>query len=78
MRLTISIFMALSTVGLGQAANQKLSPELQGIAPDASVDVIVKYRQAPTLAQHSRIMARGGEFKQSLDIIRAAHYSIRA
>jgi serine protease AprX len=78
MRLTISIFMALSTVGLGQAADQKVSPELQGLAPDASVDVIVKYRQAATPAQHNRIMARGGEFKQSLDIIRAAHYSIPA
>ena len=78
MRLTISMFMALSTVGLGQAAAQKLSPELEGLAPDASVDVIVKYRQAPTSAHHSRIIARGGEFKQSLEIIRAAHYSIPA
>src|SRR5450755_2208145 len=78
MRLTILIFVALTTASLGQAASHKLSPELQGISSDASVDVIVKYRQAPTAAQHSRITARGGEFKLSLDIIRAAHYSIPA
>ena len=58
--------------------SHKLSPELQGLAGDAGVDVIVKYRQAPTPAHHSRITARGGELKQSLDIIRAAHYSVPA
>ncbi len=78
MRLIVSILTTLSIAGLGQAANHKLSAELQGIAPDAAVDVIVKYRQAPTAAHHSRITARGGEFKQNLDIIGAAHYSIPA
>ena len=74
-RTTTAVLLAVSAAGLN-ASDHKLSPELANVAPDASVDVIVKYRQAPTPAHHSRIMARGGEFKQSLDIIRAAHYSI--
>jgi serine protease AprX len=76
MRIAVSLVL-LSAASL-IAADHKLSPELRGLAGDAGVDVIVKYRQAPTPAHHSRVTQRGGELKQSLDIIRAAHYSVPA
>jgi hypothetical protein len=69
MRLTISVLITFSTAILGLAADHKLSAELRGIPPGAAVDVIVKYRQAPTAEHHGRIAARGGELKQSLEII---------
>jgi hypothetical protein len=78
MRITIFLLTTLSVAGLAQAASHKLHVELQGVASDASVDVIVKYREAPTAAHQGKILARGGELKGNLEIIRAAHYSIAA
>ena len=48
MRVTVSILMSLPTFGLEQAADQKLTHRLHGIAPDSSVD-----RQASRLVHHS-------------------------
>lgn len=42
------------------------------------VDVIVQYRSMPTEAHHNRVMARGGQLKHNLGLIRGAHYSIPA
>src|SRR5450755_4181637 len=78
MRFTFLTFAALSVAGLSSGASHKLAAELQRVDPDAAVEIIVRYRQAPTAAHHSRITARGGELKQNLDIIRAAHYSVAA
>jgi hypothetical protein len=48
-RTTTAVLLAVSAAGLN-ASDHKLSPELANVAPNASVDVIVKYRQAPTPA----------------------------
>ena len=45
---------------------------------DSRVDVIVQYRSTPTAAHHNRVMARGGQLKHNLGLIRGAHYSIPA
>jgi serine protease AprX len=73
-----TFLIATLTVGIGLAAGSKLPDELRNIAPETSVDVIVQYRQQPTEVNHSRVSALGGEFKRSLEVIRAAHYSISA
>src|ERR1035438_7420210 len=73
-----TVLITILTAGIGLAAGHKLPDELQNIAPETSVDVIVQYRQQPTEVNHSRVSALGGEFKRSLEIIRAAHYSISA
>jgi serine protease AprX len=78
MNSTKAVLMTILTAGIGLAAGHKLPQELQNIAPETSVDVIVQYRDQPTEVNHSRVSALGGELKRSLEIIRAAHYSISA
>ena len=78
MRSALAALIALSVATLSQANDAKLSPELQRLAPERTVDVIVQYKQAPTAAHHARVVAAGGEFKRGLEIIRGAHYSIPA
>ena len=64
---------------MGQASGDKLAAELQNVDDlDASVDVIVQYKHAPTEAHHRRVSERGGQLQRRLNIIRAAHYSISA
>jgi hypothetical protein len=78
MRNAIIIFVALAGASLAHGAADKLAPELRDLKPESKVDVIVKYRQTPTAAQHRKLLERGGELKHNLDIVRAAHYSISA
>jgi serine protease AprX len=77
MRLTLTVLFGVSLIG-SQAFGEKLSPELRNLPPEVTVDVIVQYRQAPTLARHKQTLAQGGELKHDLEIIRSAHYSIAA
>src|ERR1035438_5798669 len=78
MRLTLALFIGLSIGSSGQANQSKLAPELQGLAPDRTVDVIIQYKQTPTPLHHARVAAVGGQLQRSLDIIHGAHYSIPA
>src|SRR5579871_56411 len=78
MRSTLLISIALLTANLSQADSAKLSRELEGRQPDQIVDVIIQYKHVPTAEHHARVAARGGELKHNLDIVRAAHYSVRA
>ena len=78
MRNVLITFMALTAAGLAQAAAQKLAPELRNLKTESRVDVIVQFRHTPTQAQHRKLLKRGGQLKDNLDIVRAAHYSISA
>ena len=78
MRLTLTVLIALLIPSFGQANSAKLAPELQGLAPDATVDVIIQFKQTPTALQHATVSALGGQLKRNLDIIRGAHYSVPA
>src|ERR1022692_776984 len=78
MRLTLAVLIGLSVASSGQANQAKLAPELQGLAPDQTVDVIIQYKQTPTPLHHARVAAVGGQLKRSLDIIQGAHYSLPA
>src|ERR1035438_5015169 len=78
MRLTLAVLIGLSVASSGQANQSKLAPELQGLAPDRTVDVIIQYKQTPTPLHHARVAAVGGLLQRSLDIIHGAHYSIPA
>jgi serine protease AprX len=68
--------IAVTGLALAQAPEVKISPELRNLESQAQVDVIVQYRQTPTETNHRRVLARGGELKHDLPIIRGAHYSI--
>ena len=40
--------------------------------------MIVRFKNVPTETQHHRVLAHGGQLRESLDIIRSAHYSLPA
>src|SRR5215472_17077143 len=61
-----------------QGAEHKLSPELANVPADGTTDIIVLYRNAPTVDHHHRVATLGGSLKHSFDVIRAAHYAIPA
>src|SRR5947207_2615779 len=77
MRSKLSVLLLLCTAMYGQKVN-KLAAEFLKIAPETTLDVIVQFRRVPTETNHRKIHARGGQWKQNLDVIRAAHYSISA
>lgn len=56
----------------------KVAQDLDNVDPESRVDVIVQYRQAPTVARHQRMRAAGGLRKRSLHLIQGASYSVSA
>src|SRR2546430_13554688 len=74
----LSVVILLSATMYGQRINHKLAEELRGVTPDATLDVIVQYRQTPAETNHRKVHAGGGQLKRNLDVIRAAHYTISA
>jgi len=78
MRCAIALALLVASLHAAHGAGRKLDPELKDLTSDQTIDVIVQYRSAPTAADHHRVLARGGQLKHNLDIIRAAHYSLPA
>jgi len=58
--------IGLTGAGISSAANPKLSPELEGIDAQKAADVIIQYKQTPTLAHHAKVMLRGGVVRRTL------------
>lgn len=59
-------------------ASEKLSPELRRGGLDASVDVIIQYRNVPSPMAHERLAAKGATLRHDLTLIHSRHYSIPA
>jgi hypothetical protein len=78
MRCATALALLVASLNAAHGAGRKLDPELKDLTSDQTIDVIVQYRSAPTAADHHRVLARGGQLKHNLDIIRAAHYSLPA
>ena len=78
MRYATALVLLVSSFNAAHGAGRELDPELKDLNSDQTIDVIVQYRSAPTAADHHRVLARGGQLKNNLDIIRAAHYSLPA
>ena len=72
---TLSIFVAFAQP---RSSSSKLAPELAGLDPDSSVDVIVKYKEQPTDFHRSLATHRGASQVRSLDIINSQHYRMSA
>jgi len=71
------LILALN-IGAAYAKHPKLSPYLEGRDANSTVEVIVKYRSAPTEAHHQRVRAHGGTHKATLELVRGAAYSVPA
>jgi serine protease AprX len=74
--LKISLLVLFSVAAFARQSN--LAPDLSYQDPDASVDVIIQYKQPPTAAMQERIIAAGGAFKAEFHSLNGALYSIRA
>ena len=72
------LFLLACSFNAAKGAEAKLDAELKGLNSNQTVDVIITYRNTPTEEHHHRVSARGGELKENLDLIRAAHYSVPA
>jgi serine protease AprX len=70
--------LILLTATLAFARNSKIAADLEGVDPSANVDIIVRFRQAPSDAQHYAIRARGGRHKSDLRLIKGGLYSVPA
>ncbi len=64
---SLLLILALSTLAL--ADDSKLAPELIGISPTATVNVIVQYNQAPTTSLLQGILDLGGQLLEALPIV---------
>src|SRR5437763_123397 len=58
------------------AGSEKLSSELQSSNLSSRLDVIVQYKVPPTKAHYQKIANLGGVLRKSLDVIRAAYYTV--
>jgi serine protease AprX len=78
MKYKVVILLSVCSFSTAYCAGRKLDPDLSGLDSNQAVDVIVQYKSTPTEAHHQHALARSGQLKQCLDIIRAAHYSVPA
>jgi len=74
---TIALLLVLS-FSAAYSAEPKLDSDCRVSLQNQDVDVIVQFKNVPSDGQHQRVLAHGGKLKHSLDIIRAAHYSVPA
>ena len=77
-RNTRALALAILTAGLAFAKHPKVAADLNTNDPNASVDVIVQFKQAPTYAHHKKVADRGGKHKANLEAVKAGLYSMRA
>ena len=84
--LAVVTFLGLGTLALAQdrlsagrsVMNDKLSPDLQSVSPDETVNVIVQFKQPLTERHHQTVVNRGGRLRAPLHAIKAGAYSMPA
>jgi len=54
------------------AKHPKMAPDLEGVDPSSTVDVIVQFTHVPTARHHAMVTSRGGTLKAPLDIVKGA------
>jgi serine protease AprX len=59
------------------AKHPKIAPDLEGVDPSSTVDVIVQFAHVPTASHHAMVTSRGGTLKAQLDIVKGAAYRIQ-
>ena len=75
--LTIG-FAAVLAWSQAYGKHPKLAKDLENNNPDATVDVIVQFKQTPTDAHHAKVHSNGGKDKARLDLIKSGAYSMPA
>ena len=74
--LAVTLSLCIGSACWGQS--EKLSVDLQGANVPAELDVIIQYKQAPTSADHQKVIAKGGMHRNTFNSIKAGLYHVRA
>src|SRR5215510_3863898 len=59
-------------------SQEKLSPDLANVDPQATVRVIVQFATPPTAQDRQRVLQLGGDLEADLDLVNAGLYSVPA
>ena len=59
------------------ARHPKMAPDLEGVEPSSTVDVIIQFTHVPTARHHAMVMSRGGSLKARFDVVKGAAYRIQ-
>jgi serine protease AprX len=73
--LFIGLLVASSLL-FGDPPREKLAPELREPVASGNVDVIVQFDQVPTDAHHQKVISRGGQLKNKLDLVKGGTYTV--
>ena len=68
----------LAAAWLAAAAPGKISKDLSGVDPAATLDVIVQFRNGGTDAEVEKVRQHGGQQKKKLKQVKAASFRIPA
>jgi hypothetical protein len=71
------VLLALALPGYS-AEHHKHSPQLEGLDPRLTVDVIVQFNLIPTDRHYQKVEAHGGLLKEKLSLVNGGHYSLPA
>jgi subtilisin family serine protease len=75
-RRTTLLLLLIAT--FGSAASRKVAPDLARVAPDQTVNVIVRYTHPPLARHHATMANRGAKLRHSLEVVNSAAYSMPA
>ena len=78
MRNPQSFGWMLLAAGLVAAQPPRIATDLKASDATANVDVIVRFKVAPTEVHHQRIIQRGGALKREMGFIKSGAYSLPA
>jgi len=77
-RLSLIVAVALAVSNAAFAADPKMAKDLDGVAAETPVDVIVQFTQIPTGRHQKLVTDRGGVLKDDLSLVKAGHYVVPA
>ncbi len=79
---TVILTSASSVIGQQSRANpphsRKISKDFEGRNAGETVDVIVQFNQPPTEKHHQKVKAKGGAWKENLNLVNGGVYSLPA
>ncbi len=78
MKHLLRVFILMITTSLALAEPAKISQDLKEIDPQAKVDVIVQFNQAPGQEHFQGVHGQGGQLKANLPSINGALFSMPA
>jgi serine protease AprX len=78
MKPTSTLLLPIFFAGALLAGNGKVANDLAKLNPTSTVNVIVRFKKAPTNANHQKIRGKGGVRRKDLRLVKGALYSMRA